>query len=131
MGWGPTQWSVTGASAGELTTTETTPTFAGRTVSAQSTAFAQAAKATVTVIPAPGAGRRLELHGISMGGAAIGTAYLKEGASVLYRATTPGPFDFQGAKLSENTALSLEAETPDSTKAAWVTANYSVVVDET
>lgn len=88
---------------------QTAPTFAGRTVSAQSTAYVLATGATwYTLIPAPGAGKYLELHGFGETGDVTSTVTLSITPSTTGKfATFKGvvAFDFQGATLAANTGV--------------------------
>ena len=90
---------VSGASASG----QNAPTFVGRTASAASTAFGNAGGPTTfsTIIPAPGATRWLELHGVTftdIGATGVVTLSSTPTSSGVFAKLHPA-FDFQGATL--------------------------------
>ena len=119
--------TVAGASSG---TAATAPDFAARTVSAASSASVTLNLNTATLIPAPGAGLQLELHQFVGSCRSGGRGLLLHGATTFFAFYTgtsgaPVPFNFGGARLPVNTALTAEHATGSTTMSFSIT--YAVV----
>lgn len=126
-----TEVGVVGASSSG----QTAPAFAGRTVSASSSAYLHVTATAVweTIISSPGSGKYLELHGLEITALSTGagTIYLGDSGSgttkiaafyVAYKSLCI--FNFEGATLSASSALWVKNE---SNVAVNVQVNYTVI----